>query len=276
MDILCAEEQPPNWLVPDMILQGAMVCLAGEPGAGKSLVSYMIGLAVASGCKALSGLVPPGEPRRILYFDEENSQQDRDKYLRRAWHGLTDTNDGEEPDMGLLQENFWPLHFVLGDDNWQDVATLAIEQVQPHLIVFDTATPCFNIQDENDNAEATRAIKGIRELMRITDPVASAIVLKHAKIRTEKGRRQMRGAKAWQGSADGVMFQVKATGRPRKDGLSLTRLEPDKTRAFGLTRTIYINPSWTDSDRKGLRLDADYTPDREHKKAEAEEDADFD
>lgn len=277
VDILCAEEKPPDWLIPELLLQGAMVCLAGEPGTGKSYISYTLGLAVASGCKALSGIVPKGDPRRVLYFDEENSIQDRDKYLRRSWQGLTATNHGKEPDLGLLIDNFWPLHMVLGTDNWKDTAAMAIEQVQPHLIVFDTATPAFNIQDENDNAEATQAIKGIRELMKLTDPPATAVVLKHAKMRTEKGgRRTMRGAKAWQGAADGVMFQVMATGRPRKDGLRLTRLEPDKTRAYGLRQTIYITPSWLDDKRNGLKLDASYSADKEHKKAEDEEDDDLD
>ena len=78
----------------------------------------------------------------------------------------------------------------------------------------------------------------------------------------------MRGAKAWHSAPDGVMFQVKTRGRPRKDGLSLTRLEPDKTRAYGLSRIVYITPEWTDNQRTGLVLHGSYNPDKEHKKRE--------
>ncbi len=280
LDILCGPEEDPHWLIPNLFLQGALICLAGEAGAGKSYVSYTMGLAIASGLSTFSGLIPASsEPKRVLYFDEENSLQDRNKYLRRSWFGLMKQNKVKDDSTYLerLDENFWVCSFHLGTEGWQDAARYAIEQVQPHVIIFDTATPAFNIEDENSNSEATQAVKDVRILMKLCDPVCTAIILKHAKMRTEKGgRRSMRGAKAWQGAADGVMFQVAATGRPRRDGLKLTRLEPDKTRAFGLRQTIYISPSWTDEDRNGLLLEASYSATKEHKHAEAKEEGELD
>lgn len=278
VDILCADEREPNWLIPDLILQGALVCLAGDAGTGKSYLSYTLAMAIASGCPALGGLIPAGEPRKVLYFDQENGGQDRDKYLRRVWLGLAEGNGGVVPDLGLLQENFWPLSFVLGSEGWQDVVTQAIEQVEPRAMFFDTATPAFAILEENSNSEATQAISSLRKLMALTDPVASSIVLKHAKTRTEKGtgQRTMRGAKAWKGAADNTLFQVMATGRPPKNGLRVTRLEPDKVRAYGLQDTIYITPRWTDSDRNGLSLTGSYTASKDHRIAAKEEEADLD
>ena len=94
----------------------------------------------------------------------------------------------------------------------------------------------------------------------MANPVSSAIVLRHAKINAEKGgRRTMRGAKAWQGAADAVMFQVRNPGRPLRGGLQNTRLVPDKTRAYGLGQSIYITPEWTDEGKSGLTLHASYT-----------------
>lgn len=277
ISILCAEEKEPNWLVPDLFLQGAMVVLAGEPGTGKSYINYMIGLALAAHLKIL-GLMRANSPKRVLYFDEENSEQDRDTYLRRAWFGLCKQQniDPHGEHLDLLQENFWPMSFLLGNPEWRDTAMMCVEQIQPHSIIYDTATPAFNIEDENSNSEASIAIKGIRDVARATDPVATSIVLKHAKMRTEKGgRRTIRGAKTWQGAADGVIFQVKATGRPRRDGLNLTRMEPDKTRAHGLRSTIYITPAWMDETRTGLTLTGSYSADKAHKHAEAAEDAEL-
>lgn len=269
VEILTTEDENPEWLVPDLVLQGALVALAGEPGAGKSYLSYTIGLAVAAGVEALNGLIPAGEPRRVVYFDEENSKGDRDKYLRRSWRGLRG-KDGKLPDLALLETNFWPVHFELGNADWESNAAEWVRTIQPHLLVFDTATPCFDIEDENDNAEATAAIKGVQRLMKLTDPVATAIVLKHARIKNEgKDRRTMRGAKAWQSAVDNVLFQVKARGKPRRDGLSITRLVPDKVRAYGLQRPIYITPHYTNDKRDGLVLDGSYNPNRDH--AEAEE-----
>jgi hypothetical protein len=278
VDILTSAETPPNWLIPDLFLQGAMPIMAGEPGAGKSYVSYTFAMSIATGCPALGGLIPARPPKRVIYFDEENSEQDRNKYLRRIYNGLAIQNS-VAPDLGLLQENFWPMHMHLGVPDWYDRAEEIIKTVMEiagpvDAIMFDTATPAFDITDENDNGEATKAIKMVRNLMKLGDPMITALILKHAKMRTEGGRRMIRGAKAWQGSADGVMFQVKATGRPRRDGLALTRLEPDKTRAFGLTSTIYITPQWGDNTRNALLLWGSYSADKEHKNAEDEEEED--
>lgn len=274
VDILAAEEIPPDWLIPDLLVQGSMVCLVGESGAGKSFVTYTLALAVAAGVPALSGLVPAGEPRRVLYFDDENSRQDRDKYLRRAWLGLKAANKGKEPSLKLLNQNMWAVRAELGSDDWHERATEWVEHIVPHLIVFDTANACFGILEENDNGQAGKHIKRIKTLLAVNEDVvtATAIVLKHAKTRTERGQiRTMRGAKGWKDQSDSMLFQIKAGGRPRKDNLSLTRLIPDKIRAYGLQRPIYITPRWTDEARTGLVLEGSYSAGKDHQKAEDEE-----
>ncbi len=280
LDVLYAEDTEPEWFIPDLILQGAAVILAGDAGTGKSYLSYTIGLAAASGCSALSGIVPAGDPRRVLYFDQENGLQDRNKYLTRSWWGLADSH-GVPPDATLLQENFIATHFELGDDDWYERAAAFVERFQPRLMVFDTATPCFNIDDENSNSEANQAMKKIRRLMAMTTPVCSAIILKHSKVAQGKTPgatgggsvpRMIRGAKGWKGAADALMFQVRGQGRPRKDGLAPTRLVPDKSRAYGLSGPIYITPSYTDAKRTGLMLEGSRDPNAEHRRALAAED----
>lgn len=271
LDVIYAEQTDPDWLIPDMLPQGTLVCLAGDSNVGKSYVSYMLGLALATGLKTLGGIKLAEEPKRVLYFDEENSPIDRETYVRRCWKGLTVQNQ-EEPDPGLVNENFWLAANALGSENWADNAAKWIEHVRPHVCIYDTATPAFNIQDENANAEAQQTIKKLRGLMSLTDPVHASIVLRHAKVGKDAvGRRTMRGAKAWRSAVDGVIFHVKAAGRPKKSGLNLTRLERDKVRAFGLTSSIYITPSYTDGDKTGLVLHCSRIPDREHKRAERTE-----
>jgi hypothetical protein len=264
------------------------VVLAGDAGAGKSFVMMLIALAAASGLEALNGIVPAGEPKCILYFDEENSEGDHRKYLRRAWKGLLHQHrikEGSEEEYKYLErlaENFWPMHFALGVPEWEDIAVQIIETIAgitgktPQGIVYDTATPCFDIDNENDNAEATAATKAIRRIAKHCNPVATSFTVKHAKTQTEKGggRRMIRGAKAWKSAVDALIFQVKANGRPRRDGLSLTRMEPDKIRAYGLRQTIYITPQYVDKDRHAMMLTASYSADKAHKQAEDTEEGD--
>jgi hypothetical protein len=142
--------------------------------------------------------------------------------------------------------------------------------------VVDTATPALHIEDENNNAEASRAIKGLRAIAGLVAPPATVLVLRHAKTRERGGRRTMRGATVWSGQTDATWFQVRARGRPRRDGLALTRLEPDKIRAYGLRQVIYITPAWTDTDRSGLTLVGSYRASVAHREAEKGEEADED
>lgn len=267
-DILTGVEQPPDWLIPRMMIQGGFETLVGESGHGKSYLSYTAAMAIAAGEPALSGLIPRGEPKLVIYFDDENSLQDRNKYLRRAYNGLTRLNK-RPPDVKILEQMFWPISFHLGDDAWQDTVEEWAVEKSPNCVFFDTANACFNLPEENSNSDARRAIMNIKRLMRLTDPAWTAVVLLHAKTHMEKGQpRTVRGAKVWKDQSDGMMFMIRASGRPRKDGLSLTRLVPDKTRAYGLERTIYITPGWTDADRSGLVLEGTYKAPREHKAAE--------
>ena len=89
--------------------------------------------------------------------------------------------------------------------------------------------------------------------MAATTPTAACIALKHAKVDHENGRYTLRGAKAWEGSVDSIVYQIKSAGAPRSDGLAITKLQPAKTRAFGLRDPVHINPSWV-NNREGLTL----------------------
>ncbi len=246
---LTSVEPVVTWILPNFIPRGTLIALAGLPGAGKSYLCYTMGFAIATGLPILG--FTPTRPHRVLYFDQENSRPDRVQYQRYAYNGLG------KPDLTTLCNNFWGQPFVLGSDKWVTHAKNAIETYQPELIFIDTATPSCNIQDENNNAEAAVVIEKLRRLQVTISPTATMVVLKHAKLRANdsgEGFYTMRGAKAWEGQVDAVIFHIKGEGRPRKDGLNNTRLHPSKTRAFGLREPILIEPSWTDEAHTGISL----------------------
>lgn len=281
VDIITADQSKPEWLIDGMMLQGWLGCLAGAPASGKSFISYTIALAVATGQPALDGLIPAGVPRRVLYFDQENAEQDRDRYISQLYLGLTRQN-GVEPDLALLHQNFWPVGFWLGDPDWEDTIRAFILRLQPHLIILDTATPCFNIANENDNAEAGQIINKLTRMQRLTNPVATVVVLRHENPRRkeDKGqRRAMRGAKGWLSWTHGTIYVVRTQGRPRKNNLFLSRIEPDKVRAYGLQESYFITPEAygpDDDPKRELVLHASRKASAEHRKKLAEEGEDDD
>lgn len=237
-DIILAPHSEPSWLVPGIFASGNLVVLAGEAGAGKTLTSFAMAQAVATGTPFLGRDVAP---KRVLYFDQENAPQDLHQYLKWAYIGLG------SPDIDLLNQNFNLSHFQLGDSHWMFRAKTDIELIKPDLVVFDTATPCMNIEDENDNAEAAKTINLLRMLQGVI-PGLSILILKHAKIDKDPDDHQLRysirGAKTWVSAVDSVIYQAKCAGRPRTDQLHNTRLFPGKTRAFGLKDEIKIIPQW--------------------------------
>ena len=131
-----------------------------------------------------------------------------------------------------------------------------LTEFKPGLVIIDTATPAFHLEDENSNAEANKVIGHLRRLREDTCPGATFVVLKHEKMRDEVShRRTIRGAKTWVGAFDQVLFYVAAPGaKKRKDNLRKAVLEPDKLRAFGLDHRIGVDPSYDSLDRKILFL----------------------
>ncbi|HYE78565.1 MAG TPA: AAA family ATPase [bacterium] len=245
-DLLEGDTPPVEWLIPGFLSRGSLIAFAGEPGTGKSVFSYSLALALTTGTPFLG--FEATAPKKVLYFDQENSYADCVQYLRWAWHGAAC------PDPRLIEHHLAFAQFQLGGNDWPLKMAEAVELVQPDLIVVDTATPSFNVQDENDNGEAGRIINTLRRIMALSTPTAACFVLKHAKIRPEDGKYTLRGAKAWEGQVDGILFQTKKAGRRRKDGLNNTTLTPAKVRAFGLREPLHVNPTWT-RDRVGLRLE---------------------
>ena len=248
-DLLDGTISPVSWLIPDFIAAGSLVTLGGEPGAGKSYLSYSISLALTTSTPLLGWTID--RPRRILYIDQENSRADCIEYFRWAWRALGC------PDPTLVTQNLTFVHFGLPAAAWAQQLAVYATAVKPDLIILDTTTPTCAIQDENDNGEASRAIMALRNIQALVHPAPAILALKHARVnsKAEAGERRytLRGAKAWEGQADSVIFQIRAQGHPRTDGLTNTRLEPAKTRAFGLRQTIHIEPQWL-PNRAGIYL----------------------
>jgi hypothetical protein len=242
LDVLTQPIQEPHWLVHGMFMRGTLVVLAGEPGVGKSTLSYYLAFAVAAGVPFLGHTTTP---TRVLYIDEENSRPDLIRYASRVWRGLN------KPSVESVRLE----HFSL-PPRWQPELLRLVRDWAPGLIIIDTASSALHLTDENDNAEASRAIHMLRQAQTTAGDETTLLVLKHERQRDDIGhRRTIRGAKTWLGQADAVFYHVFPQGsRERNDGLRKTQLEQDKLRSYGLDCPIEIIPSWTDASRSGLIL----------------------
>lgn len=234
LPIILSETPPdPSWLVPGLLTADSMVILAGDPGVGKSFFSYSLALSLAAGLPFLGF---PTEPHRVCYFDEENALPDLGAYLNSLWRGLG------RPDPALIAENLHVEHFSLGAIGTSPYGAMAnaVQRHAPALIILDTVTPVCRITDENDNAEASQAIRELRRVKGLM-PTCTMLLLKHARYLHDSRERTIRGAKAWIGELDATIYHTLPSGRPRS-GLRRTQLEPGKVRAYGLREPILIDP----------------------------------
>ena len=239
-ELWLAEAPKPSWIIPQIMVEGQMLVMAGDAGVGKSFLALTWAHHLATGTPILETQVPP---QRVLYFNEENSWWDMREYVRWArfsMNGISET---------VLVDNLRVEQMTLQQSpHWYLALRQVIAEHQPRLIVIDTATPACGIVDEDDNGEANVAIRHLRQGLMAGAPGCGMLILKHAKIIAKGEDRTIRGAKMWKGACDGLIFHTKAAGRPRMDGLHSTYLWPEKTRAFGLRDRILITPQkMTDS-----------------------------
>jgi len=196
----------PDWVIDGFIGEG-ITFIAGAEGKGKSSILLPLALQVA-------GLTNPTflnikHRRRVIYITEDHSQADRICYGMRKHHS---SKSKEEWDYWI---NVIPA-FRMTDKEIEFAAEFAknfIVNVNgrdiPPLVVFDTASATFVLENENDNSEAARLMSVINNAFWSRDFIPAWISGHTAKALSRTSAIEdlsARGASAWGGNATGTAF----------------------------------------------------------------------
>jgi len=256
----------PTWIVPDIITRGKIITLAAEAGTGKSILAYHLAVAVAAGAPFL-GI--PATPGSVLYFDEENAEDERLKYLRDIIVGMDLSTDSDWLNNLIFHDGA----FREANDKWDAMLDHYLKLHKPHLVVIDTAASAFPLRGENaenDNSQATEIIKKIRKVRNSASPTSTILILAHGKP-DKDGHVMNRGASAWRGASDAwwKLTKVKSISGEDvslEDNLHETRLSHGKARAWSFRGSIRLRPFYLKDGRgigskriSGIR----FGPDRE-------------
>lgn len=176
--------EPPEALWAGFIYPGCVIQINGEPGAGKSTFAYGLASFGAQGKDFLGESF--SRRLKVLYVDMETPDWLRREKIEAICGGLPRGFE-LQPDLDLSR----------------DIDEL-IELCKEHaydLIIFDTQSKIFAMENENDNSEGNRKAKLLDRLKMETG--AAVLLIHHtSKGGDGKGVHRGRGASAIAGSAD--------------------------------------------------------------------------
>jgi hypothetical protein len=190
--------------------------LAGASGAGKTTMIVEMASIVAHLCEEErlgieKHFLKVRGRRRVVHFAEDTRQIEQALYAKRKygegasqitrddedvidWYMLVQTKKYSAPELGKLIEAYssrhtecWPTG-IIGPDGRERFV------VMPPLLIFDTASASFDLNDENSNSEQSKMIAAIKAATKvhydpiwITSHVAKAARDKDVKHQTSRG-----------------------------------------------------------------------------------------
>jgi hypothetical protein len=158
-----ATPKPPKMILPGFIGYGILT-ISGQAGAGKTTAIVPTALTVAG---LIGGPLAPSQWRHVVYVSEDVDQ------VRRIVLGVAGAMD---IDPAQIEERFHlveavrlaPDDVVSVGDKYAELFTRRVEcksgmvDIEP-LVVFDTKSAVFSVENENDNAQASALIQCVKQ-----------------------------------------------------------------------------------------------------------------
>ena len=204
-----AEPMAPRFVIPGFIGYG-LVIIAGTHGVGKTTTLLPLAM-VAAGLHGHGDPLAPKHWRHVVYITEDTEQ------ARRILAGIVKFG-GLGLDVGTVRER---LHIVearrLEPSYVAEVATTYREQFArtvdgvevPPLVVMDTKSAVFSIEEENSNSEASAIVAKLKQSLQNLPVWLVGHVAKANMSRGDVAGLALRGASAYEADANQVLYLVK-------------------------------------------------------------------
>ena len=180
-ELYAAEPDEVQWLAPGLVAPGRITCLAGQAKIGKTTLCAHLALAVLNGWPFL-GL--PTRRASVLWIGAEEHPQE--VALRLKGLGLPPETPGFYVHAGPLRST---------EPTLKAVAEFVTSRPGPWLIVMDSLSRIWRVENENDSRQVDTAIAPLTALARETG--AGVVLLHHLKKMSEQP-----GIDAIRGSGD--------------------------------------------------------------------------
>lgn len=213
--------EPPRMLVDGLVVAEGIAFVGGQSGAGKSFVATDLAAALASGQSFFGHEVREKVGVAILAA-EGGGTIARRLFAARKHRNIRD-----------VLPIAWTAHVPnLCDDRERQRVIADLQKVDQRmkeefgvrlgLIVCDTLGAAFAIKDENDNSEANRIVRAMREFIEALNVVFMPV--HHYGKTSDTG---LRGASAWRASGETILSVLgdrnQVTGEVGKRSLALAK-----------------------------------------------------
>lgn len=244
----------------DGFLAAGVTVIAGAPGVGKTSLLVPLACCVAHLCRDDAALRPELR-RHVVYVSEDSGQVQRVLYGMKA-HSVPDKVAEFPAWFHIIQAvRSKPVALARAITKWRESYTYTAGpeqkgfQVEP-LIVFDTSNATLDLDNENDNAEAGKAIAAIKQAL----GNASLWIVTHvSKVNSREDVQNLtaRGAGAFEGDANAVAYILndEALGECRYMVLGKRRFEPKFTELVFESHSDYrdVMTGWGSTQRVWYR-----------------------
>lgn len=208
-----SELTPPEFVLDDVI-QSGLTLIAGAPGVGKTTQLLPLFLRVTGLIKG--GYKAPSVKRKLIYIAEDIEQARRIIYSMTTSYELDDEQSLNDRFLLVESKRLKPKVIAQVADLYKTAtfdnkcADGTIYKAQP-LVVFDTAASTIDLENENDNAEVSKAIAVLKQDfkgMAVCVVAHTSKALKRANGE-EIANVSARGASAWEGDVNQVAYLCK-------------------------------------------------------------------
>ena len=153
--------KPPRWVIPGFIGQGVVV-ISGGAGVGKTTVMLPMAL-VAAGLHG--GDLMPRHWRHVVYVTEDVEQARRILAGITCYSSLEINQDAVRERVHLVEAvRLDPAFVVKVGKTYREQFTRTIEGVEVlPLVVIDTKSAVFELENENDNSETSRMMAALKQ-----------------------------------------------------------------------------------------------------------------
>lgn len=215
---LTAEVMPPKWIIPNFIAEG-IALIAGGHGVGKTTALLPLAMA-AAGIHETDYPLAPKHWRHVVYITEDVNQ------AKLIINGYMRAIGGDHAELvervHIVEALRMPASFVvaIGDhyrENYtRTVSTAAGEVKLLPLVVIDTMPATFQLENENDNAEASTLIAALKQQFRLPLWIVGHVSKGDlSKDGLNGSNPSLRGASAFEADANQVLYLTKENDNSR-------------------------------------------------------------